>query len=123
MTPQLLLEDLLAELTYARRRGDLGRLALIAWCEVRRWARQAGHAGLAELSETMFADQPHASREAFLLQVDRLIDELSLLQAARAGQPRSERAAPRQPEGSSMHPAPTPAPARPGRQASQRDGA
>ncbi len=84
MTPQLLLEDLLAELTYARRRGDLGRLALIAWCEVRRWARQAGHSGLAERSAAMFTDQPHVSREAFLEQVDRLIDDLTHLQSDRA---------------------------------------
>jgi hypothetical protein len=45
---QLGLEDLLGDLLYARRSGDLGRLALLSYFEVRRWARMAGHQGLAE---------------------------------------------------------------------------
>jgi phosphatidylserine decarboxylase len=73
---QLSLEDLLADLGYARRRGDLGRLALIAYCEVRRWARQAGEAELAEHSAAMITESPHVSRQAFLQQVDGLIVEL-----------------------------------------------
>jgi hypothetical protein len=73
---QLSLEDLLADLGYARRRGDLGRLALIAYCEVRRWARQAGEEDLAEHSAAMITETPHANREAFLEQVDGLIHEL-----------------------------------------------
>jgi hypothetical protein len=76
MTLQLSLDDLLAELQHARRRGDLGRLALIAYCEVRRWARRAGERSLADHSAAMFTDQPHASREAFLQQVDSLVSEL-----------------------------------------------
>jgi len=76
MTLQLSLDDLLAELQHARRRGDLGRLALIAYCDVRRWARRAGERSLADRSAAMFTEQPHASREAFLEQVDSLVFEL-----------------------------------------------
>ena len=42
---QLGLDDLLGDLRQ-RRSGDLGRLALISYCEVRRWARLAGYDGL-----------------------------------------------------------------------------
>ena len=82
VTLQLSLEDLLADLRHARRGGDLGRLALIAYCDVRRWARQAGEVGIAERSTAMFTEQPHASREAFLEEVDRLISELAQIQAS-----------------------------------------
>jgi len=73
---QLGLEDLLGDLRYARRRGDLGRLALLLYCEVRRWARLAGEHGLAEHSSELITHCPHASREEFLAQVDDLIVEL-----------------------------------------------
>lgn len=73
---QLSLDDILADLQYARKRGDLGRLALIAYCEVRRWARQAGENTVAEHAAAMVTEVPHASREAFLEQVDQLIFEL-----------------------------------------------
>ena len=73
---QLGLEDLLGDLRHARRSGDLGRLALLAYCEVRRWARLAGEQGLAEHSSELITHCPHASREEFLAQVDELIFEL-----------------------------------------------
>jgi len=73
---QLGLEDLLGDLRYARRRGDLGRLALLAYCEVRRWARMAGYQRLAEHSSELITHAPHTSREAFLADVDNLIVEL-----------------------------------------------
>ncbi len=76
VSPQLCLDDLLGDLRHARRQGDLGRLALIAYCEVRRWARQVGEFGVAEHSSSMLTDEPHPSREAFLEQVDNLIGEL-----------------------------------------------
>ncbi len=76
MTLQLCLDDLLAELRHARRRDDLGRLALIAYCEIRRWARQAGENDVAQHSAAMFTGEPHASREAFLEHVDNLVLEL-----------------------------------------------
>ncbi len=73
MTLQLGLEDLLAELRHARRTGDLGRLALIAYCEVRRWAREAGERELAEQASAMVTDGPLASREQFLQRIDGLM--------------------------------------------------
>jgi hypothetical protein len=73
------LEDLIAELRHARRHGDLGRLALIAYCEVRRWARQAGEAELAEHSSLMITHSPHSSRESFVAAIDDLIHELEQL--------------------------------------------
>lgn len=76
---QLGLEDLLGDLRHARRTGDLGRLALLSYCEVRRWARMAGDDGLAEHSSQLITHGPHASREQFLAHVDTLIDELERL--------------------------------------------
>ena len=78
---QLGLEDLLGDLRYARRNGDLGRLALLLYCEVRRWARLAGEQELAEHSSELITHCPHASREEFLTQVDDLIVELEKVQA------------------------------------------
>ena len=73
---QLGLEDLLADLRHARRSGDLGRLALLAYCEVRRWAREAGNALLAEHASELITGSPPISREAFLGHIDKLIHEL-----------------------------------------------
>ena len=70
------LDDLLGDLWYARRRGDLGRLALLSYCEVRRWARQAGEPRVAAHSSELITHGPHASRDEFLAQVDDLIGEL-----------------------------------------------
>ena len=73
---QLGLEDLLGEMYFARRSGDLGRLALLAYCEVRRWARVAGEQALAEQSSGLIHNGPHANRDEFIASVDALIDEL-----------------------------------------------
>ncbi len=73
---QLRLDDLLAELQHARRNDELGRLALLIYCEVRGWARQVGESALAEYAGAMFTEQPHVSRSAFLAQVDCLILQL-----------------------------------------------
>jgi hypothetical protein len=73
------LDDLLADLRHARRADDLGRLALIAYCEVRRWARSAGEPALAGQVSKLVLDSPQPSREAFLAEVDRLIDTLELM--------------------------------------------
>ena len=80
------LEDLLGDLQYARRQGDLGRLALLAYCEVRRWARNSGEADLAEHSSEMINSCPHASRDEFMRQVDVIIHELELACARVKGQ-------------------------------------
>lgn len=71
------LEDLLGDLAFARESDDLGRLALLAYCEVRRWARVAGEPALAQHSMDLFNQRPHASREAFMAEVDQLIAELT----------------------------------------------
>lgn len=75
-TNQLALEDLLADLHHARRNQDLGRLALLAYCEVRRWARQAGKGDIADWATRMFTERPCASRDEFLTKIDTLIAAL-----------------------------------------------
>lgn len=79
---QLSLEDLLGDLQYARRSGDLGRLALLSYCEVRRWARLAGRQEIAERSSELITHGPHASRDEFLAHVDGLIVELEHARSA-----------------------------------------
>ena len=71
------LEDLLGDLKFARQSEDLGRLALLAYCEVRRWARIADEPEIAQHSMALFNQHPHASREAFITEVDALIVELT----------------------------------------------
>jgi hypothetical protein len=78
---QLGLEDLLGDLRHARKRGDLGRLALLAYCEVRRWARLAGEQELADHSAGLITQAPLTSRDEFLTHVDRLILELEQARA------------------------------------------
>ena len=77
---QLGLEELVADMRHARRQNDLGRLALLAYCEVRRWAREASEPDIAERSSLMMTGRPHASRAAFLEDVDALIAQLELVQ-------------------------------------------
>ncbi len=74
---QLRLDDLLAELQHARRNDELGRLALLIYCEVRCWARQVNEPTLAAHAGAMFTEQPHVSREVFLAQVDSLIVQMT----------------------------------------------
>ena len=75
---QLGLEDLLAELHFARRNEQLGRLALLAYCEVKGWARRAGKSDLADTALRMFSDSPCVSKDAFLHGIDNLITTLEL---------------------------------------------
>ena len=72
---RLALEDVLADLWAARRSGDVGRLALLSYCDVRRWARVAHQELLARHSQQLVLDCPYANREEFLWAVDRLIAE------------------------------------------------
>ena len=72
---RLALEDVLADLWHARRNHDLGRLALLSYCDMRRWARVARREGLAQRSHDLVLSCPHASRERFLSEVDALIAE------------------------------------------------
>lgn len=75
---QLGLEDLLAELHFARRNDQIGRLAFLAYCEVKAWARRAGKPDLADTAQRMFSDCPFASKVAFLDGIEDLITTLEL---------------------------------------------
>lgn len=79
---QLQLDDVLGSLRYARRTDDLGRLALLAYCEVRRWARCARQDSLAEQACELVARSPHRSRTEFLALVDQVINELEQIRSA-----------------------------------------
>lgn len=70
------LEGLLGDLDIARGQGDLGRLLLLTYCEVRRWARLAGESTLAQHASQLMSDCPHCDRASFLGRVDGLVDEL-----------------------------------------------
>jgi hypothetical protein len=63
MSPNLRtgLEDLTGDMVYARRTADLGRLALLCYCEIRHWARLAGEERLAHLSCTLVNEGPLAT--------------------------------------------------------------
>lgn len=79
------LEDLLGDLWHARRRGDLGRLALVSYYEVRRWALQAGARPLAEQSSALVKERPYPDRASFLARMDRLIEELERILLSQRG--------------------------------------
>jgi hypothetical protein len=82
MDSQWGLDDLLADLQHARKHGDLGRLAFVSYCDVRRWAREAGRSVLADQASRLITDSPHQSRDDFLNQVDALILALEALRGA-----------------------------------------
>ncbi len=81
------LDDLLADLYHARKNGDLGRMAFVAYCDVRRWAREEGRNVLAEQAAGLITQSPHQSRDNFLEQIDALIGQLEALQRAKAAPP------------------------------------
>ena len=87
MDSQWGLDDLLADLQHARRRGDLGRLAFVSYCDVRRWAREAGRSVLADQATRLITESPHQSRDDFLNQVDALILALEALREAEQPEP------------------------------------
>lgn len=70
------LEDLAGDMVYARRNADLGRLALLCYCDVRHWARLAGEQRLAEMSCALIVERPACDRKDFLSRVDDVIAEL-----------------------------------------------
>lgn len=75
------LEDILGSLQFARRSEDLGRLALLTYWEVRRWARATRHELLAEHASKVITDHPHPTRLDFLQLVDSVIAELENIRA------------------------------------------
>lgn len=86
------LDDLLADLCHARQHGDLGRMAFVAYCDVRRWARDEGRNALAEQAACLITQSPHQSRENFLEQIDAVIAQLEALRAAKAKPPAQDTA-------------------------------
>jgi hypothetical protein len=72
---RLSLEDVLGDLWHARRMEDLGRLALVVHCDLRRWARVANRELLAKHSQELVLTCPQATREEYLRQIDQLIRE------------------------------------------------
>lgn len=76
---QLGLEDLLADLRFARKQDELGRLALLAYCDVKGWARRAGEAEVADKALRMFSEHPCLSKMDFLESIDALIATLEQL--------------------------------------------
>ena len=81
------LEDILGDLRFARRSGDLGRLAFLTYCEVRRWAREAKAQELAERSSALMENFPYPSRTEFLAAVDALVVELEHLHCSMTESP------------------------------------
>lgn len=81
LNTQLALEDLLADLQYARKHDQLGRLALLAYCEVKGWARQAGKPEVAAIALRMFSENPCLSKSEFLQSIDGLVATLQLHEA------------------------------------------
>ena len=75
---QLALEDLLADLRFARKHDQLGRLALLAYCDVKRWARLASKTDIADTALQMFSEIPCSSKVDFLQGIDKLIAMLEL---------------------------------------------
>ena len=70
------LDDILRDLRFFRKNGDLGRLALLAYCDVRRWAREAGAPDLAKHSSALVNHLPHLGHDEFLAAIDVLIADL-----------------------------------------------
>jgi hypothetical protein len=70
------LDDLAADVSHARRREDLGRLALLCYCDLRPWARCAREERLAELTWALSTRPPPASRALFLQRIDVVFQEL-----------------------------------------------
>jgi hypothetical protein len=76
------LEDILGSLQFARRSEDLGRLALLTYWEVRRWARVARQDLLAEHAAKVITEHPHPTRVEFLEIVDGVIEELKSIRSS-----------------------------------------
>lgn len=78
------LEDVLGNLQFARRTGDLGRLVHLTYWDVRKWARWAHRDALAERAADLVTGQPQPSRTAFLAIVDDVIAELERIRVGDA---------------------------------------
>ena len=79
---RLTLEDVLGDLWDARRREDLGRLALVVHWNLRRWARVANRELLAKHAQELVLTCPQDTREEYLHRIDQLISEAERVHAS-----------------------------------------
>ena len=93
------LEDVLGDLWSARRREDLGRLALLVHCDLRRWARAAKEELLAARAQELVLNCPHSTREEFFRRVYLLIRDAERAHARLAPDSSEVGAAGRSPSG------------------------
>lgn len=70
------LDDLARDVAVARMQEQVGRLALLCFCEIRPWARLAGNERLGAQAAAMIGLPIPISRRTFLNGVDALIVEL-----------------------------------------------
>jgi hypothetical protein len=75
---QLALEDLLADLNFARKHDQIGRLALLAYCDAKGWARWAGKHDVAAKALEMFSQSPYHTKHEFLEDINNLIATLEV---------------------------------------------
>ena len=76
LTSQFALQNLLEDLQIARENQQLGKLALLAYCDVKRWARQAGRTDVAEQAFRMFSERASISKDDFLREIDAMVGAL-----------------------------------------------
>ena len=81
---QSALEDLLAQLWYARRTGDLGRLTHLSSSEIQRWGRNASESLLVSRARELLARCPYDSRDDLMWTIDRLIADVEFAHSQRA---------------------------------------
>ena len=74
--PDLALEDLIADLRFCRRNEQVGRLAFLAFCDVKAWARTMGNVNVADKVHQMFLETPYQNKDGFLDDIDDLISTL-----------------------------------------------
>lgn len=78
LTIKQALEPVLADLRYARKHEQVGKLALLVYCDVKRWARHAGKGDVADLVMRMFSESSCKSKGDFLQDIDELLGSLEM---------------------------------------------
>jgi hypothetical protein len=75
MNALLSLHDLVSDIELARRTGDLPRLILLCYCELRPWGHRAHERRLPAHAPALFSECPYTDRESFLAGFDTVILE------------------------------------------------
>lgn len=65
--------ELVADLLFARECEQLGKLALLAYCDVKRWARETGRSDVAEMSVRLVSESASMDKQTFLRGIDGLL--------------------------------------------------